>query len=210
MCARVLSLFNHVPLLVTLWTVACQAPQYMEFNRQEYWSGLPCPPPGNLPNPGVPFPALADGFFTTSASWEAHQGIQQSRIQKFQQNLKTQAARREMWTRGPYKTIHWKNFKGLTKQWIPLAIKLVCEWPGTRATIQDHSLALSGFPPEQVSLSGTLPSGPFFLPLLTLAVSLTLLFSIQLSLLHSLSPQICVEDSRLLLQPFRLFFFFFF
>ena len=59
------------------------------------------------------------------------------------------------------------------------------------------------------SLSGTLPSGPFFLPLLTLAASLTLLFSIQLSLLHSLSPQICVEDSRLLLQPFRHFLFFF-
>ena len=57
------------------------------------------------------------------------------------------------------------------------------------------------------SLSETLPSRPFFLPLLTLAVSLPLLFSIQLLLLHSLSPQICVEDSRLLLPPFRLFFF---
>ena len=59
------------------------------------------------------------------------------------------------------------------------------------------------------SLSGALPSRPFFSPLLTLAGSLPLLFSIQLSLLHSLSPQICVEDSRLLLPPFRLFFFFF-
>ena len=36
----------------TLWTVACQAPLSMEFSRQEYWSGLPCPPPGDLPNPG--------------------------------------------------------------------------------------------------------------------------------------------------------------
>ena len=35
------------------WTVAHQAPLYMEFSRQEYWSGLPCPSPGNLPNPGV-------------------------------------------------------------------------------------------------------------------------------------------------------------
>ena len=59
------------------------------------------------------------------------------------------------------------------------------------------------------SLSETLPSRSFFLPLLTLAVSLPLLFSIQLSLLHSLSPQIRVEDSRLLLPPFRFFFFFF-
>ena len=35
------------------WTVACQAPLSMGFFRQEYWSGLPCPPPGNLPNPGI-------------------------------------------------------------------------------------------------------------------------------------------------------------
>jgi len=38
---------------VTLWTVAHQAPLSMGFLRQEYWSGLPCLPPGNLPNPGI-------------------------------------------------------------------------------------------------------------------------------------------------------------
>ena len=38
---------------VTPWTVACQAPQFMGFSRQEHWSGLPCPPPGDLPNPGI-------------------------------------------------------------------------------------------------------------------------------------------------------------
>ena len=48
----------------------------MEFSRQEYWSGLPCPPPGDLPDPGTEpvsllSPALAGGFFTTSATWEA-------------------------------------------------------------------------------------------------------------------------------------------
>ena len=37
----------------TQWTVACQAPLSMGFSRQEYWSGLPCPPPGDLPNPGI-------------------------------------------------------------------------------------------------------------------------------------------------------------
>ena len=37
---------------MTLWTVACQAPLSMRFSRQEYWSGLPCPPQGDLPNPG--------------------------------------------------------------------------------------------------------------------------------------------------------------
>ena len=54
-----------------------QAPLSMGFSRLEYWSGLPCPPPGDLPDPGIkptsPMPpALAGGFFTTGATWEAH------------------------------------------------------------------------------------------------------------------------------------------
>ena len=66
----VLHRFSRVQLFVTLWTVACQAPLSMGFSRQEYWSGLPCPPPGDLPNPGVEpaclmSPALAGEFFTT-------------------------------------------------------------------------------------------------------------------------------------------------
>ena len=47
---RALSCFSPVWLLEILWTVACQAPLSMEFSRQEYWSGLPCPPPGDLPD----------------------------------------------------------------------------------------------------------------------------------------------------------------
>ena len=59
-----------------LWTVACQVPLSMGFSRQESWSRLPCPPPGDLPDPGIepkPFrsPALAGRFFTVSATWEA-------------------------------------------------------------------------------------------------------------------------------------------
>ena len=46
-------MLNCVQLFVTPWTVACQVPLSMEFSRQEYWSVLPCPPPGNLPNPGI-------------------------------------------------------------------------------------------------------------------------------------------------------------
>ena len=70
------SLFSQVRLLVTLRTVAHQAPLSIGFSRQEYWSGLPWPPPGDLPHPGIkytsPFsPALADRFFTTSTTWEA-------------------------------------------------------------------------------------------------------------------------------------------
>ena len=49
----VLSRFSHVRLFATLWTVACQATVSMGFSRQEYWSGLPCPPPGYLPDPGI-------------------------------------------------------------------------------------------------------------------------------------------------------------
>ena len=71
-CAKLLQL----RLFATLWTVACQAPLSMGFSRQESWSGLPGPPPGDLPNPGIEpespvSPALADGFFTASATWEA-------------------------------------------------------------------------------------------------------------------------------------------
>ena len=45
--------FSHVWLSVTLWTVACQGPLSRGFSRQEYWSGLPWPPPGDLPDPGI-------------------------------------------------------------------------------------------------------------------------------------------------------------
>ena len=48
-----LSSFNRVQLFGTPWTEARQAPLSMAFSRQEYWSGLPCPPPGALPHPGI-------------------------------------------------------------------------------------------------------------------------------------------------------------
>ena len=53
MCARVLSPFDRVRLYATLWTVAHQAPLSMGFSRQEHWCRLPCPPPGDLPDPGI-------------------------------------------------------------------------------------------------------------------------------------------------------------
>ena len=73
--ACVLSHLSHVQLFVTLWTIAHQAPLSMGFFRQEYWSGLPWPPPRNHPNPGtepksIMSPALAGRFFTTSSTWE--------------------------------------------------------------------------------------------------------------------------------------------
>ena len=58
---------SRVQLFVTQWTVACQAPLSLGFSRQEYWSGLPFPPPGDLPYPETEpvSPALAGRFFTT-------------------------------------------------------------------------------------------------------------------------------------------------
>ena len=60
--------------LATPWTVACWAPLSVEFSRQKYQSGLLCPPPGDLPDPGIETesltsPALAGRFFTTGATW---------------------------------------------------------------------------------------------------------------------------------------------
>ena len=67
---------SHVQLLVAPWTIAHQAPLSMGFFRQEYWSGLPFPPPGDLPDPGIEpsslmSTVLAGGFFTISTTWKA-------------------------------------------------------------------------------------------------------------------------------------------
>ena len=53
LCVYVLSCFDCVRLCEALRTSACQTPLSMGFSRQEYWSGLPCPPPGDLPKPGI-------------------------------------------------------------------------------------------------------------------------------------------------------------
>ena len=71
-----LSHLSRVQLFATPWTVASQAPLSMGFSRQESWSGLPCLPLGDLPDPGTELasltsPAMAGGFSITSATWEA-------------------------------------------------------------------------------------------------------------------------------------------
>ena len=60
-------MFSHVQLCATPWTVAHPAPLLMGFSRQEYWSGLPLPSPGDLPDPGIKpeSPALTGVFFIT-------------------------------------------------------------------------------------------------------------------------------------------------
>ena len=56
--ACVLSCFSHIRLCAILWAVAHQAPLSMDFSRQEYWSGLPCCPPGDLPDSGIELVSL--------------------------------------------------------------------------------------------------------------------------------------------------------
>ena len=65
-----------VRLFAAPWTLASQTSLPMELSRQEYWSGLSFPPPGDLTDPGIEpaspaSPKLAGGFFTISATWEA-------------------------------------------------------------------------------------------------------------------------------------------
>ena len=83
-CSCTLSHFSHVRLFATLWTVACQTPLYMGFPRQEYWSGLPFPPPGDLPPSGIEpapltSPALAGRFLAASATLGSVVSAAQSR-----------------------------------------------------------------------------------------------------------------------------------
>ena len=75
-CSTCVLSHSECPTLCDPVTAARQPPLSMGFSKQEYWSGLPFPIPGDLPNPGIKpmslsSPALAGGFFTTSATWEA-------------------------------------------------------------------------------------------------------------------------------------------
>ena len=118
-----LSHFSRVQLFVTLWTIAHQAPLSMGFSRQEYWSVLPCPPPGDLPDPGMEpvSPALAGGLFTTWASLVA-------------QMVKNLPAIRETWVRFLAGKIPWR------RKWKPTLVFLPGESHGQRS--------LSGYSPR--------------------------------------------------------------
>ena len=120
--------------LITLWPerylagcVAHQAPLSMGFSRQEYWSGLPFPPPGDLPDPGIEtaFPALARGFFATEppvydacnpmdggAWWAAVHGVVKSRTRLSDFTF----------------TFH---FHALEKEMVTHSSVLACRIPGT-------------------------------------------------------------------------------
>ena len=103
-----LSHFSSIWLFVTLWTIA-QAPLSMGFSRQEYWSGLPWPPSGDLRDQGMEPSSLmssaqASRFFTTSATWEAHQ----SRCRAFYSDIQSQPMKLMMQMMIIWGIIHFK------------------------------------------------------------------------------------------------------
>ena len=95
--------FSGVQFCATLWTIACEAPLSMRFSRQEYWSGLPCPPPGDLPNPGIKPVSLrslasAGMFFTTSTTQEALQVNRRNIVSSVQFSCSVRSDSATPWT----------------------------------------------------------------------------------------------------------------
>ena len=106
------------------WIVAHQVPLSIGFPRQEYWSGLPCPSPVDLPNPGMEpmslmSPSLAGGFFITTATWEALKIYRPSLINK-------KEARKEGRDQGRQECI--EAFMKIQMNWVQRASRLVSKW----------------------------------------------------------------------------------
>ena len=111
-------MLSRVRLFATLWTVAYQAPPSRGFSRQEYWSGLPCPPPGDLADPGIEpispaSPALQAGHLPTEPPRKPYLGLCAlllSRVQLFatlwtvayQAPLSMGFSRQEYWSGLPF------------------------------------------------------------------------------------------------------------
>ena len=112
-----LSRFSCVCLFATLWTVACQAPLSWDSPGKSIGVGWPCPPPGDLPDPGIEplsltSPALAGGSFTTSATWEAS---------SYQHNLRRW--KEPLYFRIPTLQCDINNFKSVTVKFSKLMRK---------------------------------------------------------------------------------------
>ena len=87
------------PTLAAPWTVACQAPLSMRFSRQEYWSGLPFPSPGDLPDPGIEprSPELQADSFPTELQGKPNTllTVNQTNLHKMEKSLKKILAEKE-------------------------------------------------------------------------------------------------------------------
>ena len=99
-----LNCFSHIWLFATLRTIARLAPLSMGFSRQEYWSGLPLPSPGDLPNPAIKpvsltSPTLGGRSFATTATWEAQVRI---RLTKYLPHARKQISGKKKTTENPH------------------------------------------------------------------------------------------------------------
>ena len=104
-CIR--SCFSRVQLFATPWTVALQVPLSMGFSRQEYWSGLPCPPPEDRPNPGIkpessPSPALQVDSLPLSHQGSPQTQYSDTNMLAYQVPLSMGFSRQEYWSGLPF------------------------------------------------------------------------------------------------------------
>ena len=139
-----LSCFNCVWLIETIWTIAHHAPLFMGLSRQEYWSVMPCSPPGDLLNPGTEpaslmSPVLAGGFFTTSTTWEVPVGhIHACKLKKKFKHLTKLWSNHSVlrheprgnWDLGPYKDLQKYGQSSFTcnSQKIEASEKFLIRW----------------------------------------------------------------------------------
>ena len=102
--ARVFS--SHIQLFATQWTVTCQAPLSIGFSRQEYWGGLPFPPPGDLPDPGITpvSPALAGRFLITKPPRKPYYRVHSSKTTVSKNLMSGSAQKTLFWFSTNYST----------------------------------------------------------------------------------------------------------
>ena len=138
-------LLSHVRLFVTPWTVAHQAPPTMGFSRQEYWSGLPFPSPGDLPNPGIEprSPTLyADAILSHQGSLRIYSRILTQMFCKLYKNgvggsnLKLQRQVREVWN---YSGKQLREYKLGQWQWAEKGGNWCWEKPGMLVEVKEKT-----------------------------------------------------------------------
>ena len=132
----------------------------MEFSRQEYWSGLPFPIPGNLPDPGIKptSPALAGRFFTTAASAKHKMFI----VSLFIIAKKLETSLLMMFIKTEWICKLWHQFSSVAQSCLTLCNPMSCSTPGLPVQLQ--------LPPKLMSIESVMPSNYFILcsPLLLL------------------------------------------
>ena len=125
-----LSHFSHVQLFATLWMVACQVYLSVEFSRQEYWSGLPFHSPGDLPDAGIKSeslmsPALAGGFFTTSATILIPWALKTENLPHLEPDVEQKKRVREIPSIG--RNQHLQDLRELSSSW-GLQLTVTRQW----------------------------------------------------------------------------------